>query len=127
MNEHGGGGQGGGGGGGGGGFGGFDLGAMMQQAQQLQEQMLKAQEEAKQKVVEAGAGGGMVTIQMTGGLEVKKVKIDPSVIDPKDVGMLEDLIAAAINQAVQKAQQLTAEAMQSAMGPLAGMNIPGLF
>ena len=61
------------------------------------------------------------------GLEVRSIKIDPSVIDPKDVGMLQDLIAAAFNQAVQKAQALTAEAMQSAMGPLAGMNIPGLF
>jgi DNA-binding YbaB/EbfC family protein len=112
---------------GGGPPGGFDLGAMMQQAQALQENMLKAQEAAKQKVIEAGAGGGMVTVQMTGGLEVKKVTIDPSVVDPKDVGMLEDLIVAAFNQAVQKAQQLTAEAMQTAMGPLAGMNIPGLF
>jgi DNA-binding YbaB/EbfC family protein len=105
----------------------FDLGSMMQQAQALQEQMVKAQEEAKQKVVEAASGGGMVTIQMTGGLELKKIKIDPSVVDAKDVGMLEDLIAAAFNQAVQKAQALTAEAMQNAMGPLAGMNIPGLF
>ena len=109
-----------------GGPGGFDLNAMMQQAQALQEQMAKAQDEAKQKVVEAQSGGGMVTIHMTGGLELKKVKIDPSVVDPKDVGMLEDLIAAAFNQAVQKAQTLTAEAMQSAMGPLAGMGFPGL-
>jgi len=112
---------------GGGGPGGFDLGAMMQQAQQMQEQMLRAQEEAKQKTVEATAGGGMVSVIMTGGMEVKKIKIDPSVIDPKDLSMLEDLIVAAINQAVAKAQQLTAESMQQAMGPLAGMNIPGLF
>jgi DNA-binding YbaB/EbfC family protein len=106
---------------------GFDLGAMMQQAQALQQKMLEAQEQAKQKIVEAGAGGGMVTIQMTGGLEVRKVKLDPSVVDPKDVGMLEDLIAAAINAAVKKAQEATAEAMQSAMGPLAGALPPGLF
>jgi nucleoid-associated protein EbfC len=112
---------------GGGGPGGFDLGAMMQQAQAMQENMLKAQEEAKSKTVEASAGGGMVTITMTGGMECRKVKIDPSAIDPKDLTMLEDLVAAAFNQAVQKAQALTQESMQKAMGPLAGMNIPGLF
>src|SRR5689334_3435898 len=93
---------------GGGGPGGFDLGAMMQQAQQMQEQMVRAQEEAKQKTVEGTAGGGMVTVTMTGGFEMRKVKIDPSVIDPKDLSMLEDLIVAAVNQAVAKAQQLTA-------------------
>jgi DNA-binding YbaB/EbfC family protein len=112
---------------GGGGPGGFDLGAMMQQAQQLQEKMLRAQEEAKQKTVEGTSGGGMVTVLMTGGLEVKRIKIDPSVIDPKDLTMLEDLVVAAVNQAVSKAQQLTADTMQQAMGPLAGLNIPGLF
>jgi DNA-binding YbaB/EbfC family protein len=110
---------------------GFDLGAMMQQAQQmqqqLQEQMLKAQEEARQKTVEASAGGGMVTVTITGGLEVRKIKIDPAAVDPKDLGMLEDLIAAAINQALVKAQALTQEAVQAAMGPLAGMLPPGLF
>jgi DNA-binding YbaB/EbfC family protein len=113
--------------GGGGGPPGFDLGAMMQQAQELQAEMVKAQEAAKQKVVEATAGGGMVTVQMTGGLEVRKIKIDPSVVDAKDVGMLEDLIAAAVNQAVKKAQELTAAAMQAAMGPLGGMLPPGLL
>ena len=123
SNEQGGGG--GEGGGGGGGFpGGFDLGAMMQQAQQLQEQMLKAQDEAKQKTVEASAGGGMVTVTITGGLEVRALKIDPACIDPKDPSMLQDLIIAAINQAIAKAQELQAGAMSSVTG---GMNIPGLF
>src|SRR3954467_4000241 len=111
----------------GGGPPGFDLGAMMQQAQQLQQQMLEAQEAAKQQVVEVSSGGGMVTVQMSGGMEVRKLRIDPPVVDPKDVGMLEDLIAAGINQAVQKARQATEEAVQKAMGPLAGMNLPGLF
>lgn len=105
----------------------FDLNAMMQQVQQMQGDMQKAQEEAKSKTVEASAGGGMVTVVITGGLEVKKITVDPSVIDPKERAMLEDLIAAAVNQAVQKAQQLTQESMQKAMGPFAGMNIPGLF
>ena len=116
---------GGGGGEGGGGFpGGFDLGAMMQQAQQLQEQMLKAQEEAKSKLVEASAGGGMVTVTMTGGFEVRAVKIDPACIDPKDPAMLQDLVIAAINQAIVKAQELQAGAVSSVTG---GLNIPGLF
>ena len=123
MSEQGGGG--GEGGGGGGGFpGGFDLGAMMQQAQQLQEQMLKAQEEAKLKTVEASAGGGMVTVTITGGFEVKAIKIDPACIDPKDPSMLQDLIIAAINQAIAKAQELQAGAVSSVTG---GLNIPGLF
>jgi nucleoid-associated protein EbfC len=113
------------GGGGGGGFpGGFDLGAMMQQAQQLQEQMLKAQDEAKHKTVEASAGGGMVTVTMTGGFEVRAVKIDPACIDPKDPTMLQDLIIAAMNQAIVKAQELQAGAVSSVTG---GINIPGLF
>ncbi|MCA1664289.1 MAG: YbaB/EbfC family nucleoid-associated protein [Myxococcales bacterium] len=112
-------------GGGGGGFpGGLDLGAMMQQAQQLQEQMLKAQEEAKLKIVEASAGGGMVSVTISGGFEVKSIKIDPACIDPKDPSMLQDLIIAAINQAIAKAQELQAGAVSSVTG---GLNIPGLF
>jgi DNA-binding YbaB/EbfC family protein len=111
--------------GGGGGFpGGFDLGAMMQQAQRLQEQMLQAQEEAKQKTVEASAGGGMVTVTISGGLEIRALKIDPTCIDPKDPTMLQDLIIAAVNQAIQKAQELQAGAVQSVTG---GLNLPGLF
>ena len=123
MSEQGGGG---GEGGGGGGFpGGLDLGAMMQQAQQLQEQMLKAQEEAKLKTVEASAGGGMVTVTITGGFEVKAIKIDPACIDAKDPSMLQDLIIAAINQAIAKAQELQAGAVSSVTG---GLNLPpGLF
>ncbi|HEY1585790.1 MAG TPA: YbaB/EbfC family nucleoid-associated protein [Polyangia bacterium] len=124
MSEQQGGGGGGEGGGGGGFPGGLDLGAMMQQAQQLQEQMLKAQEEAKLKTVEASAGGGMVTVTITGGFEVKALKIDPACIDPKDPSMLQDLIIAAINQAIAKAQELQAGAVSSVTG---GLNIPGLF
>lgn len=104
--------------------GGFDLNAMMQQAQALQQEMLKAQEEARGKEVEANAGGGMVTVTITGGLEIKKVRIEKAALD--DVGMLEDLVAAAMNQAIQKAQALAAESVQKAMGPLAGGLPPGL-
>jgi hypothetical protein len=100
-----------------------DLSAMLAQAQQLQAKMQAAQEEAKQKLVEGAAGGGMVTVEMTGGLEVRRVKIDAGIVDQNDVGMLEDLIAAAVNQALGKAQALQADAIRSAAG---GLPIPGL-
>ncbi|HZS40947.1 MAG TPA: YbaB/EbfC family nucleoid-associated protein [Polyangia bacterium] len=102
----------------------FDINAMMQQAQRMQQEMLKAQEEAKQKTVEASSGGGMVTVVISGGLEVRSIKIDPAAIDPKDRTMLEDLIVAALNQGLQKAQELQAESMRAVAG---GLNIPGLF
>jgi nucleoid-associated protein EbfC len=101
-----------------------DLNALMQQAQMMQQKMMDAQDAARQKTVEASAGGGMVTVVVTGGLEVKSIKIDPAVIDPKDAGMLQDLVVAAVNQGLQKAQELVATEMQSVTG---GLNIPGLF
>jgi hypothetical protein len=101
-----------------------DLNALMQQAQLMQQRMLEAQEAARQKTVEASAGGGMVTVVVTGGMEVKSIKIDPSVIDPKDAGMLQDLVVAAVNQGLHKAQELMAAEMQSVTG---GLNLPGLF
>ena len=72
-----------------------DFSAMMAQAQQLQERMLKAQEEIRKKTIEASAGGGMVTVVVSGGLEVLRLRIDPQVIDPKDPTMLQDLIIQA--------------------------------
>jgi len=109
----------------------MDIQAMMAQAQDLQKKMLEAQEAARAKTVEATVGGGMVTVVMTGGLEVRSLKIDPTVVNPDERGMLEDLIAAAVNQAVQKAQQLMTDTVQEAMGPLAalaqGGGMPGLF
>ena|SRR5688572_26782837 len=101
-----------------------DLSAMLAEAQKLQAKLQEAQEAAKQQVVEGTAGGGMVTVEMTGGLELRRIKIDPSIVDPKDVAMLEDLIAAAINHAIGKAQALQADAVRSAAG---GLPIPGLF
>ncbi len=102
----------------------FDLNAMMKQAQAMQEEMLKAQEKARQQTVTATVGGGMVTATMTGGLELRSLKIEKSMVDPNDHAMLEDLIVAAINQAIQKAQELSAESMRAVAG---GLNIPGLF
>ncbi len=101
-----------------------DFGAMLEQAQAMQQQMMKAQEEAKKRTVEASAGGGMVTVTVSGALELKALRIDPQAIDPKDLTMLQDLVIAAVNQGLKKAQELQTSAMQSIAG---GLHIPGLF
>ena len=101
------------------------LGDIMREAQKLQAKMAEMQEEAKKKTVEATAGGGMVTVVANGRQEVLSIKIDPSVVDPKDIDMLQDLITAAVNEALRKSQDL----MKEEMGKLtAGMGLPpGLF
>lgn len=97
---------------------------MMKQMQKMQKQMQKIQEELKEKTVEGTAGGGMVTITLNGHKELVAVKIDPEVVDPDDVEMLEDLIMAAMNDAMKKVEEL----IQQDMGKLTGgLNIPGLF
>lgn len=101
-----------------------DLSQMMAEAQKLQAKLQEAQEAAKKQVVEGSAGGGMVTAEVTGGLEVRRIKIDPNIVDKSDVSMLEDLIAAALNQALTKAQALQGDAVRAATG---GLAIPGLF
>jgi DNA-binding YbaB/EbfC family protein len=102
-----------------------DLSAMLAEAQKLQQRLQEAQEDAKKQVVEGAAGGGMVTVEMTGGLELRRVKIDPKMVEPScDLGMLEDLVAAAVNHAIGKAQALQADAVRNATG---GLPIPGLF
>lgn len=102
-----------------------DIGQMMKKMQELQAKMMETQEAVKKKTVEASAGGGMVTVVASGGLEVVKLKIDPSVVDAKDVGMLEDLVRAAVNQALAKAQELVASDMRAIGGQ---MGLPqGLF
>jgi DNA-binding YbaB/EbfC family protein len=109
---------------------GFDIGALLQQAQAMQEQLLEAQAAAAEEEVEGVAGGGAVKIVLTGGLEFRSVRIDPSAVDPQDVAMLEDLILAALNDGIAKAQELTQEATSEAMGGLElgalGGSIPGL-
>jgi DNA-binding YbaB/EbfC family protein len=101
------------------------LSNIMKQAQQMQERVKKLQEEAAGKTVEASSGGGMVTVVANGRQEVLSIKIDPSVVDPKDIDMLQDLITAAVNEALRKSQDL----MKEEMGKLtAGMGLPpGLF
>ena len=96
---------------------------MMKQVQKMQADMAKAQEELADEVVEASAGGGMVTVEVSGAIELKSIKIDPSAVDPEDVEMLEDMIMAATNEALRSAQEL---ANRKLGGITSGLNIPGL-
>lgn len=93
--------------------------------QQMQTRMNKIQQELSSETVDATAGGGAVTVTITGQLKVQAVKIDKEVVDPDDVEMLQDLVLAAVNDAVQKAQELQAKRMSALMPP--GMKIPGLM
>ncbi len=97
---------------------------LLKQAQAMQEQMGKIQAEAATKEVEASAGGGMVTVRVTGAMQVAKVIIDPEVIKSEDRDMLQDLLVAATNEALKKAKDMMAEEMKSLTG---GMGIPGMF
>ncbi|HET9394784.1 MAG TPA: YbaB/EbfC family nucleoid-associated protein [Nitrospiraceae bacterium] len=97
---------------------------LMKQAQQMQAQMAKLQEEAATKTVTGSAGGGMVTVTANGALEVVSVRIDPEALKDGDAEMLQDVVLAATNEALKNARQLMAEQMKSVTG---GMNIPGLF
>jgi nucleoid-associated protein EbfC len=104
---------------------------MMQQVQQMQKDIELAQEGLKNEIVEASAGGGMVTVKVSGDLEVKEVRIDPSAVDPEDVEILGDMVLAAINEALRKAQELAASKMGGAtggldLGDLGGLGLPGL-
>ena len=97
---------------------------MMQQAQQLQAQLMKAQQDLAELIVEASAGGGAVTVTMNGQQAIQSVKISRDVVDPEDVEMLEDLVLSAVKEAQAKA----VEASQKMMGNLTGgLNIPGLM
>ncbi len=101
------------------------MGNMMKQAQKLQSQMFKMQEELVNKTVEATAGGGMVRVTANGKQQILSIQIEPEVINPDDVEMLQDLVTAAVNDALIKSQQM-ASAEMSKIIP-AGMNIPGLM
>jgi DNA-binding YbaB/EbfC family protein len=101
----------------------------MQQVKALQDKMAKMQEELAAKTVETSSGGGMVTALMNGRQELVGLKIDPQVVDPNDVEMLEDLVVAAVNDALRKSQELAASEMGKIAGGLniPGLKIPGLF
>jgi DNA-binding YbaB/EbfC family protein len=101
---------------------GMDMSKLFQQVGQMQEQMQKAQQELANETVEATAGGGMVTVVANGSGEIKQIKIDPKAIDPNDPELLEDMILAAVNEAIRSAQAL----MESKLGGLAGGALGGL-
>lgn len=100
------------------------LGNLMKQAQKMQEQVAQLQKELANRSVEATAGGGMVKVIANGNQQVISVKIDPTVVDPAEIEMLEDLVVAAVNEALRKAQEMTAAEVSRLTG---GMKIPGLF
>ena len=97
---------------------------LMKQAQKMQQDLAKAQEELANKIVEGSSGGGMVTVKMNGKNQVLSLKIDPEVVDPDDIEMLEDLIIAAINEAQEKISQTSQDELSKLTG---GINIPGMF
>jgi DNA-binding YbaB/EbfC family protein len=114
------------GGGGGGGLGlpGGAKGGLAGQLQAMQKQMLEAQEALGEKTVEVTAGGGAIKVVMTGHQKLQSITIDPEVVNPEDVEMLQDLIVAAVNEAVEASQNLAADEMGAITG---GLNIPGLL
>jgi nucleoid-associated protein EbfC len=108
-----------------------NMNQMMRQVQQMQADMAKAQEALKSEVVEASAGGGMVTVKITGALELREVVIDPQAVDPDDVELLQDMVLAATNEAIRAAQELQESRLGGAMGGLdalgglGGLGLPG--
>jgi nucleoid-associated protein EbfC len=105
---------------------GMDMNKMMQQVQQMQAEMAKAQEELANETVEASVGGGMVTVRANGSGEIVEVKIKPEAIDPEDLETLEDLILAGVNEAQRNAQELMQSRLGGALGGLGGLGLPGL-
>jgi nucleoid-associated protein EbfC len=100
--------------------------ALMKQAQQMQDQMLAAQEALKDEVVEASAGGGMVKVKMGGDLTLREITIDPEVVDPEEAEMLAEMVQAAVNEALRAAQELAGSKMGGITGQLGGGGLPGL-
>ena len=101
-----------------------NFGQMMKQAQEMQKKMAQVQADLRTRVVEGSAGGGMVTAQVNGKIELVSLKIDPEVVDPDDVDMLQDLIIAAVSQANQKAHELADREMSKVTG---GLGLPGMM
>ncbi len=109
-------------------FGGFPGGGnmnnMIKQAQKMQQEMTRMQQELEEQEIEASAGGGMVTVKATGKKVITSISIKPEAVDPDDVEMLEDLIMVAVNDALNKVDEMAQNQMSKITG---GMNIPGLF
>jgi DNA-binding YbaB/EbfC family protein len=104
-----------------------NINKMLKQVQQMQVDMAKAQEQLKNEVVEASAGGGMVTVKVSGDLEVKEIRIDPDAVDPEDVELLQDMVLAATNEAIRSAQDLANRKLGGLTGglDLGGLGLPG--
>ncbi len=107
------------------GFGGGNMGNLIKQAQKMQQDMAKLQEELQEKTIETTAGGGAITVVVSGKKELQSITIKPEVVDPDDVEMLQDLILAAVNEAIRKADEMVNSEMGKLTGGLGGM--PGLF
>jgi nucleoid-associated protein EbfC len=103
-----------------------NLNKMMKQVQEMQAEMMKAQEQLKDEIIEASTGGGMVTVKITGDLEFKEIKIDPSAVDADDIELLQDMVLAAVNEAVRSAQELANRKLGGLVGGLGGLGLPGL-
>lgn len=101
-----------------------NMGNIMKQAQKMQEQIAKLQEELDNRTVEASAGGGAVTAVASGKKQITEIRIKPEIVDPDDVEMLQDLILAAVNEALRKAEEMVSSEMSKITG---GLGIPGLF
>ncbi len=100
------------------------LGNIMKQAQQMQAKIARIQQELETREVEAAAGGGMVTVRVNGKQQLLDLKIEPAVVDPQDIDMLQDLVIAAVNEGLKKSQDMVQEEMGKVTG---GMSLPGLF
>jgi nucleoid-associated protein EbfC len=103
-----------------------NLNQMMKQVQQMQAEMAKAQEQLSSEVVEASAGGGMVTVKISGDLQIREIRIDPDAVDPEDVELLQDMVLAATNEAIRSAQELATSKMGGVTGGLGNLGLPGL-
>jgi nucleoid-associated protein EbfC len=99
---------------------------LLKQAQKMQADMLAAQESLKDEVVEASAGGGMINVKVTGDLVIKSITIDPQAVDPDDVELLQDMVLAAVNEALRAAQELASDRLGGIAGGLGGLGLPGL-
>ena len=104
--------------------GGGNMGAMIKQAQKMQAELARAQEEIKDMTFEATAGGGMVKVVANGDMTVDSIVIDPEAVDPEDVEMLQDMVAAAVNEALRGVSEISSQRLNAATG---GLNIPGLM
>lgn len=99
---------------------------MLQQVQKMQQEMVSAQEQLKDEEVSASAGGGTVTVTVSGDLAIKSVKIAPAALDPEDAELLEDMVLAATNEAIRSAQELAAQKLGGLTGGMGDLGLPGM-